>query len=95
MTELSQWEERPSWESEDINTQIPRNELGKRISEEDVVNLKGELNKIIDIQIKVYEAWDNLIEELKNSGEEEQSMKIEKSKNLSNFTEKGYLNKYQ
>jgi hypothetical protein len=95
MTELSQWEERPSWESEDINIQIPRNELGKRISEEDVVSLKKDLNSLIDIQTKVYEAWSNLIEELKNSGEEEQSMKIEKSKNLSNFTEKGYLNKYQ
>lgn len=95
MQELSQWEETPSWESEDINTQIPRNELGRRISEEDVVTLKNDINSVIDIQTKVYEAWGNLIEELKNSGADEESIKIEKSKNLSKFTENGRLNKYQ
>ena len=95
MTELSQWEERPSWESEDIDIQIPRNELGQRIREEDVVNLKLELNKIIEIQTKVFEAWGSLIDQLQNFGEEEKSVKIEKSKNLSNFTENGYLDKYE
>lgn len=96
MAELSVhiYDPNSEYESEKIENAIPRTELGGRIREKDILDLKDEINSIVDIQIKVNECWADLIEELKNSGREEESSKIERSKNLARFTENGHLSKY-
>jgi hypothetical protein len=96
MTELSihRYDPNSQYNSEDIENVIPRTELGKRIGEEDILNLKNEINNLVDIQMKVNDAWDDLVNEIRNSGMEEEAFKIERSKNLGRFTESGHLNKY-
>ena len=88
ITELSQWEEDPNqrWESEKVENIRPTTEMGKRISEEDIADLIKSINSEVDIQHEVIEAWDNLVNELERNNDIENRDKIERSKNLRNFT---------
>jgi hypothetical protein len=97
INELMQWENDPNsdYESEKVDKIRPTTELGGRIEEKDVIELKKEINSIIDLQQEIWNAWDALIYELNNNGDYENESKIEKSKNLSKVTENGYLNKIE
>jgi hypothetical protein len=82
------------YESENVENIIPRDELGYRINEETLNNTKKEINEIIQTQNDLYDAWGDLIDELNNKGDLENSSKIEKSKNLKAVTENGRLFPY-
>lgn len=96
INELMQWEydENSKYESEKVEKIRPTTELGRRITEKDIIDLKTEINSVIDLQQEISDAWDALIDELNNKGDYENESRIQKSKNLNSVTENGALYKH-